>query len=121
MDLLAEDQAKYAVAWRDYLRRRKALLASVLGYLPFGVLVTLFIVGMGWSYKIAEVAAMLWLVGAILVGVHYMQWPCPKCGKVFHMAGRTKNIFAQRCQHCDLSKAEIEAIYQNNPTAMPVA
>jgi hypothetical protein len=97
-------------AWDEYRRRRNAFwLALLLFPLWFAAGVIIEHVLAGYGCKAPSGLAFLAVAMppmACLVVTHLrrMLWPCPQCGRSFHVAWWYGNAFARRCVHCGLPK-----------------
>ena len=104
---MPSDPAPYAAAWRVYRRRRNAFLLCWLG-VP--LLVVAVEVGLGpivsapVVQELSLVLLFLWMTGCVLGGLLWSFFPCPRCGKPFHMSFLWSNALARRCLHCRLPK-----------------
>ena len=90
-------------AWKEYRQRRRLLLwAALVGAAVFA-----------WCIHLARAQHSVspFYVGlAVFVGaiawatVPLSEFECPNCGEAFHHRGRSRNLFARRCLHCQHRK-----------------
>ena len=88
--------------WREYRRRRNALLGAALCLLALLLLATAFpeapVLGQYW-WILAPVLLLWFIVADIRIAF----WPCPSCGLRFFTRGIWfGRVFARRCLHCGL-------------------
>ncbi len=97
-------------AWDEYIRRRRAfrlaLLLFPLWLVPGGMIQHALA---GYGFKATSgvtFLAVLMPPMAFLMVTHLrrMLWPCPQCGRSFHVCGWYGNAFARRCVHCGLPR-----------------
>lgn len=109
---------RYRRSWSDYLKRRMRYYIAFFGLPAWVALVY-------WLYLFFELpnAAMIilvgpWLVFALIAGFSYAFWKCPRCEKLFHMSWYS-NMFARKCLHCGLRKADMEAAWASPSAEAP--
>jgi hypothetical protein len=97
-------------AWGEYRRRRRMFLLAVL-LLPLWLVpgATIHHVLAGYGYSAASLVTFLAVVvppmACVMVAcLRVMAWPCPGCGRFFHVRWYYGNVFARRCVHCGLPK-----------------
>jgi hypothetical protein len=89
----------YAAAWRDYRRRRWAVVAVVAS------MAGLSCFGLAPSRDTAGGQAFWWAAWAVLVAlvVRWFAWPCPRCGHPFRSNRYVGGKYGRnRCDHCGL-------------------
>ena len=92
--------------WREYRRRKRLMiLVALAGLVLFGA---------GVAVARAHRSAKPFYVGlAVCVGMvawtstALSEFPCPRCGEPFHYRGRSRNLFARKCMHCQLPKGTL--------------
>ncbi|SIO58893.1 hypothetical protein SAMN05444166_5850 [Singulisphaera sp. GP187] len=96
-------------AWDEFRRRQRAFWLAILlcpPWFAFGSLLCDFIARFGLNYDILFILiAALPALGNIMVA-HWRKlfWPCPNCGRPFHLTWFYGNLMARECVHCDLRK-----------------
>lgn len=97
-------------AWDEYRRRRRAFLLTLL-VLPLWLVPggTIEHVLASYGYKanslVTFAVAVLPPMACVVVAyLRLMFWPCPHCGRSFHVSWWDGNVFARRCVHCGLPK-----------------
>jgi hypothetical protein len=97
-------------AWDEYRRRRRAwwlaLLLFPLWLFPGGMIQHILA---GYGFRANSLVTFLAVVVppmACMMVAHLrlMFWPCPHCGRSFHVCWWYGNAFARRCVHCGLPK-----------------
>jgi len=91
-------------SWQEYRRRRNLSLFALVGYVPFvGVvaIISLWLIGTAIP---AFIAAIAWMVFALVAGNWFIRFRCPRCGEPFFADSKWwgYNTFARRCLHCKL-------------------
>ena len=95
---------KLAPAWLDYRTRLACLVIGVVGLVLWaggiaGALRTI------WSSDAElQVVAAAWLTGCLWALVRLALFPCPYCGKWFHMTLWTANPITSECLNCGFAK-----------------
>jgi hypothetical protein len=94
---------KLAPAWLDYRRRLAVLVVAVVGLVLWaGGVGTL---GLPLASDAAlDALAAAWLTGSAWALVRLALFPCPYCGKWFHMTTWIANPIAAECLHCGFAK-----------------
>jgi hypothetical protein len=97
-------------AWDEYKRRTRlcllALLLFPLWLVPGGTIQHV-LAGYGFNATswVTFVAVVLPPLACVMVAhLWRMCWPCPCCGRWFHVTWWYGNAFARRCVHCGLPK-----------------
>ena len=97
-------------AWDQYRRRRRAfwlaLLLLPLWLVPGGTIEHV-LAGYGFNATngVTFLAVVVPPMACVMVAhLRLMCWPCPRCGRSFHLSWWYGNAFARRCVHCGLPK-----------------
>ena len=88
--------------WQEYRRRRNLALFAFFGYVPVIALFAVITETLLHVTTPVFVAAISWMLLAVIVGNWFIRFPCPRCGKPFFMKWWGYNTFARRCLHCKL-------------------
>ena len=91
---------------RRFRTFRLALLVAIIWILIGSVIASLF------GYGSNDASAFIWTVVLLmlLIAVAHLRrmfWPCPRCGRAFHVSWWYGNPWVLRCVHCDLPKAPV--------------
>ena len=78
-----ETRARYKAAWRKYRRLRIAFPLLVLGWLPFGYVVSAVFRFFHWNVDFLMIALLAWIPFIPIVGWQWSFWRCPRCGYAF--------------------------------------
>jgi len=91
----------YLAAWRDYARRRRALVASMVWLPAIVILAPRF--GVHLPEPLLVAAGVGWLALFAITNYRHSSFRCPRCGRSFFI-GLVSNAFASRCVNCKLPK-----------------
>jgi hypothetical protein len=98
------------LAWDEYRRRRRAwwlaLFLFPLWLVPGGMIQHV-LAGHGYRANsgLTFLAVVVPPMACLLVAhLRLIFWPCPLCGRSFHVSWWYGNAFARRCVHCGLPK-----------------
>jgi len=95
----------YKEDWNEYRRRRNAVLALWLAYVPAVFLVAYLCDLTIHSYTPAFAVAIAWMAASLIANYRVSAWPCPRCGKPFSSSfWRHYGLLARKCVHCGLPK-----------------
>jgi hypothetical protein len=97
----------YYDQWQQFARVRSRSLALFLLLFWGGPVLTTIIAEPLWPHPPGGAVALLiapWVIAAIVVSQHPIQWRCPRCRKPFHKTFWYYNGFAKRCLNCRLPK-----------------
>jgi len=94
-------------AWDEYRRRRRAFFKSLLWALLWivpGSLISSLLVHIGFAETQAGLVVVLPMLGCIVTALRWSYWPCPHCGRPFHvnMSWLYCNVLSRRCLNCRL-------------------
>jgi hypothetical protein len=94
---------KLAPAWLDYRARLTVLVVGVVGLVVWvGGIDSL---GARFASEAAlDALAAAWLTGCVGALVRLALFPCPYCGKWFHMTTWNANPITSECLHCGFAK-----------------
>ena len=94
--------------WDEYRRRRRAFrlsfLLALLWLVPGSMTRRFLVERCGWDDILAFCLAVGLPVLGIISAAHLKKvlWPCPRCGRPFHVGWFDSNAFSRRCVHCRL-------------------
>ena len=92
----------YSRQWRGYRRGQLAvLLVFVGGGFAAGGVATLLNHLTGSLVPVVLTFAA-WNVALLVTLYRTGFWPCPRCGRPFHVGEGFRNAFARQCIHCGL-------------------
>jgi len=86
--------SRYARAWRQYARRRNAVIGAAISVFAF----------MAVPPAVAKILAFPWLAICLWTTVRVNLFRCPRCGNTFFFKFPVCKAFARRCLHCGLRK-----------------
>ena len=98
------------LAWDEYRRRRRAVRLALLLFplwLVPGAMIQHFVIDYGYDANglVTLIIVMLPPMACLVVThLRLMHWPCPRCGRSFHVSWLYGNPFARRCVNCGLPK-----------------
>jgi len=95
-----EARARYRAAWQKYRRLRLLFPLLILGWLPFGVVLSAVFRLFRWDWHIAMIILLAWIPFMPIVGWQWSFWQCPRCGYAFK--GKYDFFFPKRCHYCEL-------------------
>jgi hypothetical protein len=95
-----ETRARYRGAWQKYRKLRIAFPLLLLGWLPFGYLVSAVFRFFDWDTNIVMIMLLVWIPFIPIVGWQWSFWQCPRCG--FAFKGKYDPFFPKCCHHCNL-------------------
>ena len=98
-------------AWDEYIRRRRAFRLALLLF-PLWLVpgdpdpsTPLPATGSKPPSGVTFLAVLMPPMAFLMVThLRRMLWPCPQCGRSFHVCGWYGNAFARRCVHCGLPR-----------------
>lgn len=95
--------------WCEYKRRRFAFRLALLLSLPLVILG--FLIGTRLRADGLNALAniqffMIPFAPIVITHIRRMLWPCPRCGRPFHVTWSYGNPYSRRCVHCGLPKWE---------------
>ena len=99
-----EARARYRAAWQKYRKLRVLLPITILGWIPYGVvLIAVFeafdLLGNAWAV-IWAILALVWVSFISIVSWQWAFWKCPRCGQRFKWGGDL--FFPKHCHYCNL-------------------
>lgn len=88
--------------WREYRKRRNLSLVALLGFVPF-VFLLIQLPGRPFG-TLVFVAAIAWMIFALIAGNWFIRFKCPCCKEPFFADSRWwgYNTFTRHCLHCKL-------------------
>ena len=94
--------------WKEYRRRcwvfRLALLLTP-AWMIYAASIRTSLVGYGLSHDSASFLTFMPMLALLIVAhLRRILWPCPRCGRPFHVTWWYSNTWARRCVHCGLPK-----------------
>jgi hypothetical protein len=105
---MIEAESKYQDAWKDYHRRKWLLIGLFIGWMPYGILVSLF-----WTKILVLPEKNLiyvivpYMVVIAIASIRFSFFKCPRCEQYFHSRGPLwifsyHNTFTSKCLNCGL-------------------
>ncbi len=95
-----EARVRYRAAWQKYRKLRIAFPLLILGWLPFGVVLSAVFRLFHWDWHIAMIILLAWIPFVPIVGWQWSFWQCPRCGYAFK--GKYDPFFPKCCHYCEL-------------------
>jgi hypothetical protein len=95
---------KLAPAWRDYLTRLAAVVVGLVGLVLWVAGARGLLGGLFASDAPLDALAAAWLTGWLWALGRLALFPCPYCGKWFHMTWWSVNPVTTACLHCGFAK-----------------
>ena len=94
----------YEAQWNEYRKRRLVFVLLAATYIPAQFVISLPLSRALGSDSVIPIVAVLWIAAFGVAGMRLSRWPCPRCGKPFHLTQRRYKSFARKCVHCGLPK-----------------
>jgi len=106
------ESGQYTPFWEEYRRRLNAAILVFVGYLPVCGGVCWWAESQHLSVeRIGLVACLVWMIAGIVIGLRFLCWPCPRCGKPYMLPGayldfqhRYRYWLGKACLSCGLPK-----------------
>jgi hypothetical protein len=98
--------------WAKHRKRLHFLVGLWVGWVPFGVLVTMGLRRLGilpW----APVFVVLYMLAIIVAAILWGTFRCPRCGHKFYARGPfglLQNKLARKCRNCGLRKYQCKKV-----------
>ena len=94
------DEEILAEAWHSYRRLKNTAIIMLVLFLASIAIVMTNIAKTDLVYPLPIVFGLVLMV----VLARARDWKCPRCGNTFFSSKNYRNVFAQKCVHCGLTK-----------------
>jgi hypothetical protein len=97
----------YCQAWQEYRRRRKLAWVTTAAMFPVAILGSIVVSPLAFALKSdVPVGIVFFACIGFCVWMHLRRlfWPCPLCGRAFHLKVFYFKGDFDRCKHCGLEK-----------------
>ncbi len=94
--------------WNEYRRRCwvfRLLLLMTPAWIIYAASIQTSLISYGLSHGTAFYSTFMPMMALLIVAnARRMLWPCPRCGRPFHVTWWYGNPWGRRCVHCGLPK-----------------